>query len=123
MAISNANRTKINKMNRVAKDTTLGTVIQTLQTDLDTAESAIDVLETYVGTSGSVLVTTAMMSASRIPIINASCNKGKIWQYMRSGSYVTTVGEAAWVKGSGCLVLSAFSGSLLPNDQVYYMMW
>jgi hypothetical protein len=110
--ISNANKAKLNKMNRAAKDATLGTVVQDLQS--------------YVGVSGSILVTTAMMSASRVPIIDANCTKGKMWQYVRSGSPLTTVKELVWTPASGCLILSATdleSGSILPNDQVYYMMW
>ena len=38
MAISNAQATKINKMNRSAQDVSMGTLIQTMQTDIETIE-------------------------------------------------------------------------------------
>jgi hypothetical protein len=38
MAISNAQATKINKMNRAAQDVSMGTLIQTMQTDIETIE-------------------------------------------------------------------------------------
>jgi hypothetical protein len=41
MAISDAQASKINKMNRAAQDVTLGTAFQTAQTDIATLQGAI----------------------------------------------------------------------------------
>lgn len=110
MAISSANATKINKMNRAAQNVNLGTIVKNLQT--------------YVGGSGSFLVTTPMMSASRVPIIDANCTKGIIWKYVRSGSPVSTIKELIWTPASGCMILCNYnlnSGSVLVGDEVHYI--
>lgn len=45
MAISNTNRDRINKMNKASQDATLGTVVQSLGTTTETANTAIGVLQ------------------------------------------------------------------------------
>ena len=54
MAITSTQATKLNKSNRAAKDASLGTAIKNLQT--------------YVGASGSLAVTSAQASASLVVV-------------------------------------------------------
>lgn len=105
--ISNKVKKELNRMNRAADDAQLGTVIQNLMGS--------------IGFSGSTVVTTAMMSASRVAFLNTNTTTGFDFMALRSGSVLTNYGVSIWNAGS--LVLNAFSGSMLPNDQIYVQMW
>ena len=106
--ISSTNVTKMNKMNRVAQDSGLGTII--------------DDLQGFVGYAGSHTVTTAEANASKV-IIDTGFTTLTSWmiQGSRSGSNVislyTTAGSV-----SGTLDVSAASGlKLLPNDLIFVL--
>jgi len=67
MAISDKNKERLDNMNKRARDAQLGSIIQTAQSDLDTAEADIVVLEGLVGGFKIVaaeLVTTSGGAAS-----------------------------------------------------------
>jgi hypothetical protein len=59
MAISDANKARLNKMNRAAQDAALGTVIQTAQNDIDTLEVAVAVAASTTVAGNVELATSA----------------------------------------------------------------
>jgi hypothetical protein len=121
LAISNAYKKLLNRMNKSACTVALGTALQTAQTNISAIQSASGV-PAYCGVT---YVTTAQMSASRVTILNASYNNGAMWQYTRGGSPVTTI-AGSFIKASGSLNLMNYdvnSGSMKPGDMIAYLLY
>lgn len=121
MTITSAQATKINKMNRAASDVSMGTLLRGIESGCAGLVTRVTSLEGY---SGSLTVTTAMMSASRVQILETGATGGIIWKYLRSGSPRADIKELVWTKASGCLILQAYppsSASMLVGDEVYWM--
>ncbi len=105
-AISNAQKNRLNKMNRAAQDVSLGTVLQNLQGLV----------------SGSTAVTTAQMSASAVVLYNPQATLGfYMFQVTRGGSTLGTVFQALRSGGS-LTIVPPVSGSFLVGDKVNYLM-
>ena len=105
-AISTTQKNHLNKMNRSAKDVSLGTVLQNLQGL----------------TSGSLSVTTAQMSASAVTVYNSAATLGfYMFQVTRSGSTLATIFNAVRSGGSLTLVPPT-TGSFLVGDKVNYLI-
>jgi hypothetical protein len=118
VAISNANKVKINRMNRAAANVNLGTILQDLQT-------GSGVLNAFIGASGSYTVTTPEMSASRVILSLPITAKGWIVQARRSGSMVLGITTSASVAGklmvdTSTLALASASG-IYNGDVITYM--
>ena len=121
MAISDANKTKMNKMNRVAKDTLLGNVIQNLQNDTSTAGSDIISLESSgSGISGSLSVSLAQESASAVEIYNPLFTKGTYLYNISasSGSNVDITGFINVRSGGSLTITPADTGGSFTQRQV-----
>lgn len=124
MAISNANKTKMNKMNRVAQNVSLGNIIQNLENDVSTAGSDITTLGTN-GVSGSVVVIKAQMSASAVVVGFTGKTKG-IFLYQVtdgvSGSNLSQLWFRHTRSGSNLTVIPHDSGSLAVGDKINYFI-
>ena len=121
MAISDANKTKMNKMNRVAKDTLLGNVIQNLQNDTSTAGSDIISLESSgSGISGSLSVSLAQESASAVEIYSPLFTKGTYLYNISasSGSNVDITGFINVRSGGSLTITPADTGGSFTQRQV-----
>ena len=120
MAISNANATKINHMNRASANVSLGTVIQNLQSGSST-------LNSYIRSSGSVSVSAAQASASQVEVATGLTGlKGYIVQCYTSASVMT--GVKVQNSGSNLLVTAGSSVGSTPkslglNDAVNWIVW
>lgn len=80
MTISSGNAAKLNKMNRAAKNVSLGTLLQSFESSIATLNG----LSIY---SGSYAATAADASASSITILTGATGlTGQIVQVTRSGS-------------------------------------
>jgi hypothetical protein len=110
MAISSSQAAKINKMNRASQDVSLGTIIKNQQT--------------YIGVSGSAVVSAVSTNASALTInTGLGSVKGFLIQAWRAGSPV--LGGYA-VSNSGSIIYranAAGSALLTLNDYVDYIAW
>ena len=106
--ISDTNKNKLNRMNRVAKDTGLGTVIQDLQG--------------AIIASGKHTVTSAEASASKVIFGDLNAVAGEIWQYTRSGSDISHKVKAVR-SGSSVTLSGSAVGAILENDVLSYIVW
>ncbi len=87
MAITAAQATKINKMNRAAKDATLGTAVRTAETNITALQSSSSGSAYTLGASGSYTAVAADASNSKIAITTGlAAVNGFIVQVRRSGS-------------------------------------
>jgi hypothetical protein len=103
MAISNAVKAKVNKMNRAAKDAQLG--------------------DRIAGISGSAAVTTAQMSASAVIVYSAlATGGGFMYQVTRSGSPLSELGFYGLRSGGSLTVKPINSGSFTVGDVVTYLL-
>ena len=85
MAISNAQRAKINKMNRASQDVSLGTIVQNLQTGSAT-------LNGYIRSTGSYTAVEADSNASKVVIATGLTGVvGYMVQVYTSGSQKSTI--------------------------------
>lgn len=82
MAISNAQRTKINHMNRASHDVSMGTIIQDLQSGCAVNAAYRTTNTAIVGSSGSLLCTGSQVFIST----GLTTVHGKVVQCNRSGS-------------------------------------
>ena len=116
-SISNANATKINKMNKAFQNVDGGTLMQGFEDDIDTLQGNGTV-------SGSVLVYALHTNASQVTIeTGLGTIVGFNLQTYLSGSLIS---EPRYVdSASGSLVVMAFSGcSVLEDDQkMYWIAW
>ena len=116
MTISNTQRNKINKMNEASRQASMGTVIQNLQT--------------YVGASGSIAVTSVHTNASMVTIeTGLGSIKGWVLQpFKASGS---PLGDPYVYNSSGSLKIMATSAvygisgsfSLTAGDIYNWIAW
>lgn len=86
MAISDSVKTKLNRMNRAAQDAVLGTVVQTLQTEMDAA---------IAGKTGTHTVTSGEQTAGTLSINTGVTITGFIVQIYRSGKLLTAQAASA----------------------------
>lgn len=105
MAISNAQKTTINKMNTYSQRCALGTIVQNLQTDTATLQEMH---------SGSMSVTTVHTNGSVVTIpTGVETSKGFVTDFYRSGSklyhtaYIVTSSCALLVYGNATYVITA----------------
>jgi hypothetical protein len=105
-AISNTRKNMLNKMNKVAQVTTLGTIIQNMKSP----------------TMGEVTVSAAQASASFVSIEPGFSITGYMFQYSRSGSPAPTRDFKVAVSGS-MKIMPINSGSIVANDVVNYIVW
>jgi hypothetical protein len=106
MAVSNANKNKLNKMNRAAQDAQLGEHIQ----------NAVF--------AGAVVPSAAQITGSAITVYNALATNG---MYMidvyRSGSKLALNNAYKATRTGGSLVIAVVnSGSFTANDVVNYII-
>jgi hypothetical protein len=132
MAISAANATKINKMNKASQNVSLGTIIQELQVSGSSSSGTIDVRVTAleankVLTAGSITVTSTHTNASVVTVATGLTTvDGYIIQaYAATGSQI---GGNPYVKrSSGNILVMArdavysISGSFVLTAGDYYM--
>lgn len=135
MTIAGSSVTRINKMNRASQDAALGTLVQTIESDLSKVTSACAILHNLIASSGSHVVTAAEASASMVNLVNPQATHGFMFQYFRSGSpYPNWGGPAAtsasgikyvYNNTSGSLSLRHYgdSGSILAGDVVTYLLF
>lgn len=103
MAISNALKAKVNKMNRAAKDVKLG--------------------DRIAGVSGSVAVTAAQMSASAVILYSdQALGGGFMYQVTRSGSSLSELGFYGLRSGGSLTVRVVNSGSFAVGDVITYIL-
>jgi len=118
MAISNANATKINRMNRAADNVDLGTLVQSLQTYVAT-------LQTNATVSGSIAINSTHTNGSVVTINpGLGANKGYIVQLSRSGSMLT--GSGVFVtNSSGSLSVSVTGAGwvMTIGDSINWIAW
>jgi hypothetical protein len=101
--LSTANKTKLNKMNRAAKDAGLGTIVQTL-TGISAGSATMSGSEIDIDT-GLASVSAWMVQASR-----SGSQGGKV-------IYAASASTAGHIKvSSGCV-----SGSLAANDVLFFI--
>jgi hypothetical protein len=118
LAISTANATKINHMNRASHNVSLGTVIQDLQSGSAT-------LNGFIRASGSTVLGATDASASTVTIDPSLTGiKGWAVQAYSSGSLKTTTVK---VTSTGS-ALTVYTGVLTPqalklNDYVNWIIW
>lgn len=115
MAISNAQRNKINKMNEAARQSSLGTVVQNLQT--------------YLGVSGSLTVSAVHTNASVITIATGlgTCT-GFMVQSLSSGSikgdpYIHNLSGSLLIKARSAVYGVSGSFTITAGDTVNWIAW
>ncbi len=113
MTLTTAKINKLNKMNRAAKDASLGTLVGNMPATGITA--------------GSVVVSSAEAAGSRVVITTGlDVVTGFVGQDLRSGSPII---NAKWVSGSvaGTIVVTHGVGGssivLAANDSLKYVAW
>ena len=112
MAISNAIATKLNRMNRAAKDASLGTAVQTLQSQVGSV------------ISGSVAVSTAQQSASAVVFYNALATQGGfLFGVTTGGSPLALVNYKTARSGGSLTIIPYNSGSFTVGDAVNSIIW
>jgi hypothetical protein len=120
MAISDSQKTHINRMNRAYQNVSLGTIIQTLQSASATQTTQITALQSGVmGVSGS-----RVAGGSEVSIYTGSSNpKGWIVQSNRSGSRGTLGLYAVSGSDTGYIKVSSASGNAALNatDVITYI--
>ena len=98
MAISNYLKELLDNMNRKASRANLGTIIQTAQNDIDTAESDIAVLEGLVGgfkiVAAELVTTTGGAASEAITITGAAAGDVCLVTLNTAGSSPVTVDAA-----------------------------
>jgi hypothetical protein len=119
MAISTATKNKLNKMNRVAKDATLGTLIQNAQTSITALEIGSLI------TAGSLTVSTAQAAGSAVTIdtgLGASY-LGQIVQVTRSGSVLpVSLAALKLVNTTGSIVITGSgAGVVVIGDKMFWV--
>lgn len=121
MAITNAQASKINHMNRAAHNVNLGTLVQELQTS---ASSTTGTLALNATKSGSMLVYALHTNASAVTITTGlSSIVGFNVQAYNAGS---TILPGYYVgKSGGTLTIMAVSGcsGINAGDKIYWIAW
>jgi len=121
MAISNANATKINKMNRASQNVSLGTVIQTIQSGSAT-------LNGYIRSSGSKSIDVADSSASTVTILTGLTSlKGQLVQVTSSTGSIILTGSIV-NSGSNLTIYCGSAVGATPRavtlgDKAFWMVW
>jgi len=114
MAITNTQKAKLNKMNRAAKDATLGTAIQ----DLQNASSGSAFT---LGASGSYAAVAADASNAKIAIATGlSAVKGFVVNVRRSGSALPFMAATAGSVAGTIAVIKdpGYTGSAIATGDV-----
>jgi hypothetical protein len=120
MAISDANATKINHMNRASHNVSLGTVVQNLQSGSAT-------LNTYVRASGSFTAGATEAAGSKVDVLTGLTGvKGYLVNCYTSGSLMT--GIVVVNSGSNLLVTGGSKVAGTPKafasgDIVNWIVW
>lgn len=125
-AITNTQKAKMNKMNRIAQDTGLGTIVQNLQNaaplDYANHETRIGVLEAFGFAKGKHTVSSDEGTAGTLTINTGVTVGGFIVQIYRAGKLVT--GQA--VSAATTNITVATNGStyvLTAGDVINYIVF
>ena len=124
MAISNAQRAKINKMNKASQTVLLGTIVQGLQTDTVTLQSQASTLTgVNLLTSGSFSSGSVEATGSSISILTGTTAiKGAFVNVRRSGSHIYNV-DVDISAGSKLVIKSTGSAAIASGDVVNWLVF
>lgn len=107
MAISNATKTKINRMNRVAKDADLGSRLQVAGI-----------------VAGSAVVSLAQQSASAVIVYDAfATQQGQIFNITTTDGSPLALTDYKFARSGGSLtIMPVNSGSFTVGDKITYIL-
>jgi hypothetical protein len=123
MAISNAQRAKINKMNKASQTVSLGTIVQGLQTDTVTLKAqastltGVNLLSSGSFSSGSVEATGSSISI----LTGTTAIKGAFVNVRRSGSHMYNVNVD--ISAGSKLVIKSAGSPIASGDVVDWIVY